>query len=64
MVEVRSWRKTGKAESPTRRVPCCPPRVRVRWHERVRGLSACLGAAIPGQRLAGRLGGGRSREPC
>lgn len=28
-------------------------------HERLRGLPACLGAAFPGQRLAGCLGGGR-----
>lgn len=37
-----------------------PPRVR--RHERVRGLPTCLGAAVPGQRLAGRLGGRRQSE--
>jgi len=34
-----------------------PTRTCVRRHERVWGLPACLGAAVPGQRLAGRLGG-------
>lgn len=31
-------------------------------HERLRGLPTCLGAAFPGQRFAGCLGGGRPRK--
>jgi len=42
----RRSRRRGVSSSPTR----------IRRHERVRRLSACLGAAVPGQRLAGRLG--------
>lgn len=46
----------------SRRRGVSSPPTRIRRHERVRGLSACLGAAVPGQRLAGRLGGRRQSE--
>lgn len=54
----------GVADEECRRpsAPLPAPRVRVRRHERFRGLPACLGPAVPGQRLAGCLGGGCQSE--
>jgi len=57
---VSRGRLNPDKESPTRST--VDPPSRARRHERVWGLPACLGAAVPGQRLAGCLGGGCQGE--